>query len=149
MWQKSSFCLPLLGLTGPMHLCSSMGMPIMCLSQKKVTWVPYGGTPSNILCGRIHQLEVHQLLHSEAQVVYPNGLNRCLVPVTTTPPKSLSHGITMLDDEPTLLQVNISQFAMEGCKSKTLFLGSASTATSPTCSATVPPPKEDSSAWPW
>ena len=29
------------------------------------------GTPNNISCGRIHQLEVHQLLHSEAQVVYP------------------------------------------------------------------------------
>ena len=27
------------------------------------------GMPSNILCGRICQLEVHQLLHSEAQVV--------------------------------------------------------------------------------
>ena len=34
------------------------------------------GTPSNILCRRICQLEVHQLLHSEAQVVYPKGLNR-------------------------------------------------------------------------
>ena len=42
------------------------------------------GTPSNIPCQRIHQLEVHLLLHSEVQVVYPEGLNGCLVPVTTT-----------------------------------------------------------------
>ena len=45
------------------------------------------GTTSNIPCRRIHQLEVHQLLHSEAQVVYPKGLNGCLVPVTTTLPE--------------------------------------------------------------
>ena len=31
------------------------------------------GTPSNIPCRRICQLEVCQLLHSEAQVVYPQG----------------------------------------------------------------------------
>ena len=37
VWQENSSCLPLPGLTGPMQLCSSMGMPIMCLSQKKVT----------------------------------------------------------------------------------------------------------------
>ena len=59
------------------------------------------GTPSNIPCRRICQLEVHQLLHSEAQVVYPEGLNGCLVLVTTTLPESLSHGMTMLDDKPT------------------------------------------------
>ena len=68
------------------------------------------GTPSNIPCGRICQLEVHQLLHSEAQVVYPEGLNRCLVPVITTLPESLSHGITMLNNKTTFLQVNILQF---------------------------------------
>ena len=33
--------LTLLGLTGPMHLCSSMGIPITCLSQKRVTWAPW------------------------------------------------------------------------------------------------------------
>ena len=31
------------------------------------------GTPSNIPCRWICQLEVHQLLHLEAQVVYPEG----------------------------------------------------------------------------
>ena len=35
------------------------------------------GTSSNIPCERICQLEVHQLLHSEAWVVYSKGLNGC------------------------------------------------------------------------
>ena len=61
------------------------------------------GMLSNIPCRRICQLEVHQLLHSEAQVVYPKGLNGCLVPVIITLPEALSHGMTMLNDEPTFL----------------------------------------------
>ena len=54
------------------------------------------GMPSNTLCIRIYQLEIHHLLHSEALVVYPKGLNGCLVPVITSLPESLSHGMTML-----------------------------------------------------
>ena len=30
-------CLPLLCLTGPTHLCGSTGMPITCISQRRVT----------------------------------------------------------------------------------------------------------------
>ena len=85
------------------------------------------GMPSNILCRSIHQLEVCQILHSEAQVVYPKGLNGSLDPVITSLPESLSHGITMLNDEPTLLQVDLLQFTMEGCESKTPFLSGSST----------------------
>ena len=103
------------------------------------------GMPSNIPCGRIWQLEVHQLLHSEAWVVYPKGLNGCLVSVITTLPESLSHSTTMLDDEPTFLQVDISQFTTDGHESKTPFLGSGSTSTSPTHPPMVPPPKAESS----
>ena len=100
------------------------------------------GMPSNISCGRIHQLEVHQLLHSEAQVVYPKGLNGCLVLVRTPLPESLSHSVTMLDDEPTILQVDLSQFMMEGHEPKAPFPGGGSTSTSPTCPAIVPPPMQ-------
>ena len=108
------------------------------------------GMPSNIPCGKIHQFEVCQLLYSEAWVGYPNGLNGCLVPVITTLPKSISHSMTMLDDEPTLLQVDISQFTMDRHESKTSFLGGALTATSHTCPAMVPPPRwRAKSAWPW
>ena len=102
------------------------------------------GMPSNNPCGRICQLEVCQPLHSEDRVVYSKGLNRCLVLVIMPLPKSLSHSMTMLDDEPTLLQVNLLQLTMEGHESKALFLGGSSTSTSPTCPAMVPPLKVES-----
>ena len=102
------------------------------------------GVPSNIPSRRICQLEVHQRLHSEAQVVYLKGLNGCLVPVITTLPELLSHSMTMLDDKPTLLQVDISQYMVEGHGSKTQFLGGGSTSTSSTCLAMAPPPKVES-----
>ena len=102
------------------------------------------GMPSNIPCGRICQLEVHQLLHSEAQVVYPEELNGCLVPVITALPKSLSNSMTMLDGEFTLLQVDILQFTTDIHEFKILFLSGAPTVTSSTCPAMVPPPKESS-----
>ena len=102
------------------------------------------GTPSNILCRRICQLEVHQLFHSKAQVVYPKGLNGCLVLVITSLPKSLSHSMTMLNDEPTLLQVDLLQFTMEGCQLKAPFLSGSSTSTSPTCLVMAPSPKAES-----
>ena len=72
--------------------------------------------------------------------MYPKGLYGCLVLVTTNLHKSLSHGATMLNNKPTLLQVNISQVAIEGHESKTSFLSGNSTATSPTHSAMAPRP---------
>ena len=66
------------------------------------------GKHSNIPCGRICQLEVHQLLHSGAQVVYPKGLNGCLVLVITSLLESLSHSMTVLNDKTTFLQVDLS-----------------------------------------
>ena len=58
------------------------------------------GNTSNVPCGKICQLEVHQLLSSGSQVVYLEGLNRCQVPVITSLPESLSNGMTMLEGEP-------------------------------------------------
>ena len=81
------------------------------------------GMPSNIPCGRICQLEAHQLLHLEAWVVYPKGLNGCLVLVVATLPELLSHSVTMPDDEPTFLQVDILQFTTDGHGSKTPLFG--------------------------
>ena len=71
------------------------------------------GMPSNILCGQIHQLEVPQLLHLEAQVVYPEELNGCLIPVIISLPKSLAHSMNVLNNEATYLQVDISHFMTE------------------------------------
>ena len=44
------------------------------------------GSTSNIPCGRICQLEVHQLLGSGSQVVYLEGLNGCQIPVIMSLP---------------------------------------------------------------
>ena len=100
--------------------------------------------PSNIPCRQLCQLKFHQLLQSETQVVYPEGLNGCLVPVVTSLPKSLAHGMNDLNDEPTFLQVDLSQFAVEEHESKALIPGNDSTSTSPTCPAMAPSPKVES-----
>ena len=100
--------------------------------------------PSNIPFGWIHQLEVHQLLHLEAQVIYPEGLNGCLVLVITSLPKSLAHSANVLNDEPIFLQVDLSQFAMEEPEFKVPFPSSDFTSTSPTCPTMAPPPKVES-----
>ena len=76
--------------------------------------------------------------------MYLKALNGCLVPLITSLPKSLSHNMTMLNDEPTLLQVDLLQFMMEVHESKSPFLSGSSTATSPTHLAMVPPHKVES-----
>ena len=43
-----------------------------------------GGT-SSATCGRVSQLEVHQLLSSSSHVVYPVGVNGCEIPVIASP----------------------------------------------------------------
>ena len=73
---------------------------------------------------------------------YPKGLKGCLVLVITSLPKSLAHGMNVLDDEPTFLQVDLSQFMIEEHESKALFPSSDSTSMSPTCPAMAPPPKQ-------
>ena len=77
-------------------------------------------------------------------MVYPEGLKGCLVPVITSLPKSLAHGMNVLDDEPTFLQVELSQFMTEECESKAPIPGSDSTSTSPTCPVMALPLKAES-----
>ena len=65
--------------------------------------------------GRVSQLQVHQLLSSGSQVVYPIvGLNGCEVPVIASPPESLAKGINLLRDKPIYLKVDILQSITEG-----------------------------------
>ena len=69
----------------------------MCPSLKRVTpSVLAEEHTSHVSYRRIQQLEVCQLLSSGSQVVYPEGLNGCQVPVIMTLPESLSQGMTML-----------------------------------------------------
>ena len=53
--------------------------------------LPEGGT-SRTACGKVSQLEVHQLLCLNSQVIYPVGLNSCKIPLITSLPGSLSNG---------------------------------------------------------
>ena len=77
-------------------------------------------------------------------MVYPKGLNRCLVLVIISLPESLSHIITVLNDKPTLLQVDLLQIMTEEHEYKAPFPGGDSTPPSPTCPAMAPPPKAES-----
>ena len=81
------------------------------------------GNTSNVPCRKIHQLEVCQLLGSGSQVVYPEGLNGCQVPVIMSLPDLLSNGVTMLEGESTFLQVDLSPPATKEQESKALSLG--------------------------
>ena len=87
------------------------------------------GSTSTIPCGRIHQLAVCQLLSSGSQVVYPEGLNGCQIPVIMSLPESLSKGITMLEVKSTFLQVDLSQSATKEQELKVLSLGGGSNTT--------------------
>ena len=100
------------------------------------------GNASNAPCRKIHQLEVHQLLSSGSQVVYPEGLNRCQVPVITSLPESLSSGMTLLKGEPTFLQVDLSQSATKGQESKALSLGSGLSPPSAASPTRALPPRQ-------
>ena len=84
------------------------------------------GNTSNVPCRKICQLEVHQLLSSGSQVVYPEGLNGCQAPVIMSLPESLSNGMTMLEGQPTFLQVDLSQSATREQESKAPSLGGGS-----------------------
>ena len=65
-----------------------------------------GGT-SSATCRRVSQLEVHQLLSSGSQVIYPVGLNGCEIPVIASPSESLAKGTNLLGGEPFYLKVDI------------------------------------------
>ena len=99
------------------------------------------GNPSNVPCGKIHQLEAHQLLSSGSQVVYQEGLNGCQVLVATSLPESLSNGLTMLEGKPTFLQVDLSQSAPKEQESKAPSLGGGSSPPSATSPTRALPPR--------
>ena len=65
---------------------------------------------------------IHQHLQLETQVVYLEGLNGSMVPVVTSLPELLTHGTNALNNEPTFLQVDLSQFTAEDHESKAQLL---------------------------
>ena len=86
--------------------------------------LPEGGS-SRTTCRKVSQLEVHQLLHSDLQVVYPVVLNSCEIPLITSLPKSLANGANPPGGKPIYLKVDILQSIMEGPEWKALPLVTA------------------------
>ena len=84
-----------------------------------------GGTCS-ATSRRVSQLEVCQVLSLGSQVVYPVGLNGCVVPVIASPPKSLAKGANLHGSEPIYLKVDTLQSIVEGPKLTLLPPGSQS-----------------------
>ena len=88
-----------------------------------------GGTGSTA-CRRVSQLQVHQLLSSGSQVVYPAGLNGCEVLLITSLLEPMAKGINLLNSKPIYLKVDILQSNMEGPELKALPLSGHSPSTS-------------------
>ena len=84
------------------------------------------GSTSSISCGRICQLVVCRLLSSGSQVVYPEGLNGCQIPVKVSLSELLSKGITMLEGKSIFLQVDFLPSVTKEQGFKVLFLGGGS-----------------------
>ena len=58
-------------------------------------------------CGWISQLEVHQLLATSPQVIYPIGLNGHNEPIMTTLPDPLGSGISLITSKHNYLEIDI------------------------------------------
>ena len=101
------------------------------------------GSTSNVTCRKICQLEVHQLLSSGSQVVYPEGFNRCQIPVIMSMPELLSKGMTMLEGESAFLQVGLSQSTTKEQEFKVLSLGSGLNTTPASSTPRASPQVED------
>ena len=58
-------------------------------------------------CWQISQLDVHQLLSTGPQVVYPTGLNGCDEPIITTLPEPLSSSMSIIASKHPYLEIDI------------------------------------------
>ena len=81
------------------------------------------GDTSSATCRGVSYLEVHQVLSSSSQVIYPEGLNGCEVPMIASLPESLAKGTNLLGGEPIYLKVDILQSIVEGPELKVPPLG--------------------------
>ena len=65
------------------------------------------GKAEETSCGQISQLDIHQLLSTGPQVVYPSGLNGHDEPIITTLPEPLSSGMSIITSEHPYQEINI------------------------------------------
>ena len=89
-------------------------------------------------CGRISQLEVHQLLISGLQVAYPIWLNGCEKPIITSLPESLANGISLTGGKSVYLEIDIPQSMAEEPDWKVLPIGKCSTIIIASLHKTIP-----------
>ena len=100
-------------------------------------------------CGRISQLEVHQLLISNLQFAYPIGLNGHEEPIITSLPESLANGISLTRGESIYLEIDIPQSLAEEPDWKALPIGKCSTIILASPHKTIPWNWKERSAWTW
>ena len=65
------------------------------------------GKAEKTSCGQISQLDIHQLLSTSPQVVYPSGLKRHDKPIITTLPQLLSSGTSIITIKHLYLEIDI------------------------------------------
>ena len=78
-------------------------------------------------CGQISQLEVHQLLVTGSQVIYPVGLNEHEEPIITSLPELLASGVSLIAGKPIYLGTDIPSPLVEELDQKIPPLGKVST----------------------
>ena len=105
--------------------------------------LPQGGTEMTA-CGRISQLEVHQLLISGLQVAYPIGLNGNEEPIITSLPEPLTIGISLTGGKSIYLEIDIPQSMAEELDPKAPPIGKHSTIVIASPHKTSPPNQERS-----
>ena len=96
------------------------------LSKDKHLGILPQGEVEETSCGQISQLEVHQLISTGPQVVYPIGLNGHNEPIITTLPEPLSSCISIIASKDLYLGIGIPSPPMEGSECKASPIGEAS-----------------------
>ena len=89
---------------GQLTLCPSTAAPLP--TNKQLGVLPQGKA-QDTFSGQISQLEVHQLLATSPQVIYPIGLNGQDEPVITTLPDPLGSGISLITSKHNYLEIDI------------------------------------------
>ena len=87
--------------------------------EEHLSILPEGGT-SSAACGRVSQLEVHQLPSLGSQVIYLVVLNGHKIPLITSLPESLANSANLPGGKPIYLKVDIPQSIAEGPEWKAL-----------------------------
>ena len=109
---------------------------------------PEGGT-SSATCRMVGQLEVHWLLSSGSQVIYPVGLNGVWGPMIASPPRSLAQGTNLLGGEPIYLKVGTPQSTVGGQNWRCHPLAITPPSWLPAPSRLHCQRPKERSAWPW